>query len=201
MERAQGYVLRSMNAAVTPNSVRPANEKGGTLSNRKFLRDYLTGFLVWPVAFVLFWLACGTQKPQSAKLGAPASPKFGATASPHNIAFTWTASTSNLSGLGYNLYFGSSSGAESTAPVNTSLLTTVCSGTSCTATIYATGGTGGAGTSPLIVSMATVYATVKACVPNAGLTTCSTPSNEVSCTIPLASSDINPPASLAGVAQ
>ena len=126
--------------------------------------------------------------------------KLGATASAHKIVFTWQASTSTYSGLGYNIYLGAASGGESTTPANTSLLTAACSGTSCTATITAAGGSGGAGTSSLIVPLATVYATLAACVPNGSTTTCSVPTLEVSCSIPFGSSDIATPGSFAGVA-
>jgi len=125
-----------------------------------------------------------------------------ATAStPHSIVFTFTASTSTYTGLGYNFYFGTASGGESGTPVNSSLLTSICTSGSCTATFYATGGTGGQGTSSLIVPLNTVYATVEACVPSSSGTVCSVASNEVSCLIPLASSDIGAPTSLAGVAH
>jgi hypothetical protein len=137
----------------------------------------------------------------SALASAKSQGRLGATASPHNIVFTWTASTSTYTGLGYNIYLGSTSGGESATPSNTTLLTTACSGTSCTATIGVTGASGDAGTSALIVPLATVYADLEACVPNGSTTTCSVATTEVSCTIPLASSDINPPGSVAAVAH
>jgi len=137
-------------------------------------------------------------------LGSLPEPQMGlkATATtPHSIVFTFTASTSTYTGLGYNFYFGTTSGGESATPVNSSLLTSICTSGACTATFYASGATGGQGTSALIVPLNTVYATVEACVPYGSSTVCSAPSNEVSCTIPLASSDIAPPASLAGTAH
>jgi len=152
----------------------------------------LLGFLL---GILLVFSARGAAAPP-----AKPNPILGATVSGHNIVFTFSE-TSTYSGLGFNFFFGTTSGGESSTPVNASLLTGLCSGSTCTATITATSGSGGNATSSLITPMATIYATVEACVPYGGSNVCSAPSNEVSCVIPLASSDISAPASLAGVAH
>jgi len=115
------------------------------------------------------------------------------------IAFSFTASTSSAA-QGYNFYFGTASGGESATPVNSALLTSLCSGTSCSAIITAPSGTGGNATSSLIAPNATVYATLEACATSAstGSLVCSAASNEVKCIIPLLTTDIAAPTSLAG---
>jgi len=115
------------------------------------------------------------------------------------IAFSFTASTSSYA-QGYNFYFGTTSGGESATPVNSALLISLCSGTSCSAIITSPSGTGGVATSSQIAPNATIYATIEACATSAatGNLVCSAPSNEVKCIIPLSSSDIASPTSLAG---
>jgi hypothetical protein len=118
-------------------------------------------------------------------IGGQEQGKVRATATAHGVTLVWTASTSTYTGLGYNVYRGSASGAEAATPVNSALLTAACTGTSCTYT------------DSNVTAQSSYYYTVAACVAS----TCSAMSNEASATVPLAGGDINAPSGLSGSAH
>lgn len=177
-----------------------------TLSLLALLFALLSSSVVFAAGPALAELPLGPLATQTEnKPGAKPGIKVTATATYHYITFTWTKSTSSITGQGANLYFGTASGGETTTAVNSALMTdsTVCSGTACTASIYASGytGTGSSGTSSLIVPLATIYATMAECAVYNSAQVCSSPTSEVSCQIPLLGSDLATPTGLAGTAH
>jgi hypothetical protein len=124
--------------------------------------------------------------PTGAMTAAGKGQELKATASAHGITYVWNASASTYTGLGYNLYVGTAPGGESATPVNAALIGVGCSAATCTYT-YSN-----------VVPLATYYATLAACVPNGGGSTCSVKTQEVAATIPLAQSDIGTPTGFNG---
>jgi hypothetical protein len=97
--------------------------------------------------------------------------RFSAT-TPHVATLTWTASTT--SGVGYNVYRSTTTGAEAPPALNgTTPVAVSCSGATCT---YAD--------SANLVEGTTYFWVVRAVVTNSGGTTESVNSNEVSATVP-----------------
>ncbi len=111
-----------------------------------------------------------------------------ATATAHGITYTWTASSSTYTGLGYNLYVGTTPGGESATPANSALMAVGCSGATCNYT-YTN-----------VVSLASYYAVLATCVPSGSGNTCSAKTAEVAATIPLAAGDIASPTGFSGSA-
>jgi hypothetical protein len=111
-----------------------------------------------------------------------------ATATAHGITYTWTASTSTYTGLGYNLYIGATAGGESATPANSALAAVGCSGAACTYT-YSD-----------VAAQSTYYAVLAACVPSGSASVCSAKTAEVAATIPLAAGDIAAPSGFSGSA-
>ena len=147
----------------------------------------VTSVEVQPGSFAAFPISLLTA--QSAPSGEGGNVTLRATATPHGITYTWTASTSAYTGLGYNLYIGTTPGGEGSTPVNPSLTAVGCSGASCTYSFTN------------VTPLQTYYGTLAACVPNAGTTTCSASTAEVASTIPLGPSDINAPTGFSGSAR
>ncbi len=107
------------------------------------------------------------------------SPQVAQGATGHGVDLTWTASTSVVTGLGYNVYRGTVAGAESATPVNTTLITST------------------AWSDANVTPNTTYYYVVKACVG----TVCSGPSNEAAATVPLVSGDLSAPTGLGASAH
>ena len=144
------------------------------------MKRILTGTLTW-ILLMALPLSIRAVPPQN-------DAALKATATAHGINYTWTASVSTYSGLGYNLYIATTSGGEGATPANSALLTGVCTGTACAYT-YSN-----------VTPLSTYYAKLAACVPNAGSTTCSPQTSEVAATIPLGQADINAPTGFGGSA-
>ena len=90
----------------------------------------------------------------------------------HSITLTWTASIDTSSTLGYNVYRGTTTGAESSTAINSSPIDINCSGSTCTYNDTA------------VVAGTTYFYVVKAVNTSTGMM--SVPSNEASATVPIA---------------